>query len=334
MDLAFPSLFSIFALIMMELLKRWTLPIAMIAGIVGYFVYTSIPALNPTHAWVNDFIAVVQPLLLFAMLFLTFCKVRPSDLRLSPWQGWLLLFQSSLFLALCLVVIAMPQESHMRVVVEGAMLCFICPTATAAAVATRKLGGNAGTLMMYTILINLVVATLVPAMLPFIHPSPDATLHDTGFWTAFFLIISRVFPLLLGPFLLSIVLRAIAPEITEWLSQKRDLPFYLWAVSLSLAIAVSVKSIVHTQLPWTYQMGIALTSLLACFIQFYLGRRVGMKYKDTISAAQACGQKNTVFIIWLGYTFMTPVTSIAGGFYSIWHNLWNSYQLRKVEKGS
>ena len=221
----------------------------------------------------------------------------------------------------------------MRVVVEGTMLCFICPTATAAAVATRKLGGNVGTLMMYTILINLVVATIVPAMLPFIHPStPDASFQGSSFWAAFYLIIIRVFPLLLGPFLLSIILRAIAPGITEFLSQKRDLPFYLWAVSLSLAIAVSVKSIVHTQLPWTYQLCLAATSLIACFMQFYFGRRMGLKYKDTISAAQACGQKNTVFIIWLGYTFMTPVTSIAGGFYSIWHNLWNSYQLRQAEK--
>lgn len=29
----------------------------------------------------------------------------------------------------------------------------------------------------------------------------------------------------------------------------------------------------------------------------------------------------------MGYTFFTPVTAIAGGFYSIWHNLVNSYQL-------
>ena len=38
----------------------------------------------------------------------------------------------------------------------------------------------------------------------------------------------------------------------------------------------------------------------------------------------------------MGYTFMTPVTSVAGGFYSIWHNIYNSYQLyekRKEETG-
>ena len=44
------------------------------------------------------------------------------------------------------------------------------------------------------------------------------------------------------------------------------------------------------------------------------------------------GQKNTVFAIWMGYTFMTPVTSVAGGFYSVWHNIYNSYQLYQKRK--
>jgi BASS family bile acid:Na+ symporter len=42
------------------------------------------------------------------------------------------------------------------------------------------------------------------------------------------------------------------------------------------------------------------------------------------------GQKNTVFAIWLGYTFMTPETAIVGGLYSIWHNIYNSWQLRSA----
>ena len=29
---------------------------------------------------------------------------------------------------------------------------------------------------------------------------------------------------------------------------------------------------------------------------------------------------------------MTPVTSIAGGFYSVWHNIFNSYQLYRKRK--
>lgn len=313
---------------MMDFIKSWTLPLAMLAGVLAYFAYTSIPGLDHTHQMVSRLIAVVQPLLLFAMLFLTFCKVRPADLRLSPWQGWLLLFQASLFLLGAWAVCQM-KDSHWTIVIEGGMQCLICPTATAAAVVTRKLGGQVGTLTAYTIIINLAVAIIVPLTVPIIHPQPDLT-----FFHAFLIIMSKVFPLLLGPFFLSIVLRWLSPRTTEWLAQARDLPFYLWAVSLSLAIAVSTKSIVHSHIPWGYQLAIASISLLACIVQFAFGRRMGHRYNDPISAAQALGQKNTVFAIWMGYTFLPPVTSIAGGFYSIWHNVWNSWQLYRTRKSS
>ena len=39
-----------------------------------------------------------------------------------------------------------------REVFEGAMVCLICPTATAAAVITGKLGGSASSLTTYTLL--------------------------------------------------------------------------------------------------------------------------------------------------------------------------------------
>lgn len=306
--------------------KNWTLPIAMLAGVAGYFLYTSIPALDGTHLIVNRLITILQPLLIFSMLFLTFCKIQPRDLRLKRWQIWLLLLQTGSFILGAYLLSRMP-DTHWRIVLEGGLLCMICPTATAAAVVTRKLGGDAGSLTAYTILINLAVAVAVPAVVPLIHPNAEST-----FLHSFVSIIGKVFPLLFGPFLLATVLRWLSPKTTEWLSQFRDLAFYLWTVALALAIAVTTKSIVHTTCPAIYQLGIAAASLLACIVQFAFGRKVGRKYEDPISAAQACGQKNTVFAIWMGYTFMTPITSIAGGFYSIWHNLYNSWQLYQKRK--
>lgn len=310
---------------MMAFTKNLTLPIAMAGGVLGYFLYTSVPFLTCTHAAVLRAVAVIQPLLLFTMLFLTFCKLEPKDMRLAAWQPWVLLLQVASFCLLALLLYFMP-PTPLRFVVESTMLCMICPTATAAAVVTRKLGGNVGTLMSYTIIINLAVALLVPTVVPILHPSPGQT-----FIHSFLLIISKVFPLLLGPLLLAVVLRRYWPKATEWLSRKRDLPFYLWAVSLSLAIAMSTRSIVHTDCHWHYLLAIAVASLLTCIIQFGFGRWTGRHHHDTITAGQACGQKNTVLIIWMGYTFMSPVTSIAGGFYSIWHNLYNSWQLMKRE---
>ena len=67
-------------------LKNWTLPIAMLAGALGYWGYVSIPALDGTHEVVNRAIGYIQPLLLFAMLFVSFCKVSIRQLRPKRWM--------------------------------------------------------------------------------------------------------------------------------------------------------------------------------------------------------------------------------------------------------
>jgi BASS family bile acid:Na+ symporter len=103
--------------------------------------------------------------------------------------------------------------------------------------------------------------------------------------------------------------------------------------------------------------GMAGVSLLCCVVQFALGRFVGGRYRSSakrrqmkesangvddsdgiscevkkVTAGQSLGQKNTVFAIWMAYTFMTPETAIIGGLYSIWHNLYNSWQLYRSRK--
>lgn len=312
---------------LIQFVKNWTLPIAMALGAAGYFVYTSLSFLGVTRPWVNAAVTVVQPLLIFAMLFITFCKVDPRKLRPCRWHFWLLLFQAAGFVLPGLLLAAWPDMPG-RVVVEGAMLCLICPTATAAVVVTSKLGGNAERLTTYTILVNLLTACVVPLLVPVIHPHPGQ-----DFLHSLVLILYRVFPLLFCPFLAALFVRRYLLRLQQAVLACKDLAFYLWAVALALAIAVTMKSIVHSTVSFVYQAGIAGISLVCCMVQFALGRFIGGRYNDAVSAGQALGQKNTVFAIWMGYTFMTPVTSVAGGFYSIWHNVFNSYQLyRKRQK--
>lgn len=103
---------------------------------------------------------------------------------------------------------------------------------------------------------------------------------------------------------------------------------------MALAIAVTVRYIVHSNLSLSTEIWIVAVSLLSCVAQFYIGRKIGMRYGDMITGGQSLGQKNTVLAIWMGYTFFTPITSVAGGFYSIWHNVINSYQLHEHNKES
>lgn len=305
-------------------LKNWTLPISIISGILLYLIYDSMPFLSPAGPCLKKTIDILQPMLLFVMLFLSFCRIEPRDLRPRKWHVWLLLIQSAGFMLAAVAMVYLP-DFHWKVLIEGAMLCLICPTATAAAVVTGKLGGDISGLTAYTIIINLAAAILVPVFVPFVHPS-----DGMSFFTAFSMILAKVFPLLIAPCLLAFLVRYLLPGLHSWLLRFPDLAFYLWGISLMLAIAMTTRSIVHSTVPAIYQAGLAIVSLGCCAMQFWAGKKIGRKYGASITAGQALGQKNTVFAIWMGYTFMTPVSSIAGGFYCIWHNIFNSYQLYRL----
>lgn len=247
-------------------------------------------------------------------------------MRFTRWHLSALFFQLGLFLILAIATY-LTRHSHSSFIIESAMVCIICPTATAAPVITEKLGGDPASLSAYTILINLAVALLFPLVAPLIHPD-----NSLSFCTSFLLIMSKVLPLLICPILLSVVLRQLTPKTVELLARNREIAFYLWAIALALAIAVTTKHLRHSELQLLYKAGIGVASLIACAVQFAFGRYVGKKYGYKVSASQACGQKNTVLAIWISYTFLSPVTSVAGGFYSIWHNVWNSYQLYQQRK--
>ena len=327
------------------------LPIAMVTGASIYLIYHVMP--EPVHRigpYLSAVVSMLQPMLIFAMLFLTFCTIEPKDLRPHRWHWWLLLIQGGFFVLLGLLAAGLmkwiPESSgNWVVLIESAMLCLICPTATAAAVVTRKLGGDVAGITTYTIFINILTSVLVPLIVPILRP-----VAGVGFWMAFSMIMGKVFPLLIMPCLCAWLVRYLFPRLHRKLLSWPDLPFYIWSVCLTLAIAVSVKYLMASSLGGVLICGMALVSLACCAFQFASGRMIGGIYdrntacraaagKETdrrfatkVTSGQAIGQKNTVFIIWVAYTFMAPETAIIGGLYSIWHNIYNAWQLRRATK--
>ena len=262
------------------------------------------------------------------MLFLSFIKVKPTELRPHRWHLRVLGEQAMWFVVFS-VLAMMASSEGLKVLCEGAMLAFICPTATASAVITGKLGGSTSGVVTYLLLCNLMVSLLAPAFLTLVEPHAESS-----FLTSLFMIMGKVFPLLLSPLIIAWVVRYLLPEFHRWLLKFPDLAFNIWFVSLALAITVTVRSIMHSNVSYWYLVGLAIVSCVCCLVQFWRGRKIGGKYghESSVTAGQAFGQKNTVFIIWLGLVFLNPVTSVVGGFYSVWHNTVNSWQLYKVRK--
>ena len=306
--------------------KNWALPISMLLGVVSYLIYTILPLPQGIGTAVSKGISIMQPTLIFGMLFLTFCKLRPTDLKPCRWHAFLLLIQVSMFTLMAALLILFP-HLHGRLLVESAMICFICPTACAAAVVCAKLGGSAAHLTSYILLINIAAALFIPLIVPLVNPHEGQT-----FLVTFLLVLRHVFPTLICPLLLAWLIRYTMPRLARRLQNTGDAAFYLWTIALTMAIAVTTRSIAHSNVPVATLLGIALVTLVCCWAQFYIGRYFGRPSNDQIAAGQAMGQKNTVFAIWMAYTFLTPVTAIAGGFYSVWHNIFNSYQLYKKRK--
>ena len=309
--------------------------LSMLIGAVGYKLFLP---LAPTLPW-----------LIFFMLFFTFCKVNPLDLRLHKWH-WAVLFAQLFFSfatyagVLCL--------THNKILAQGLLMCFIMPTATAAPIIAGKLGGSIQNLTTFTLLSNFATAIIVPATFPLINPAADMT-----FLPAFLLILSRVAPLLLGPFFAAWLLRLIYKWRTKkdfvMSKQAAQIPFYLWVASIVVLMAVVTNTtITNFQFQISNILILLVSSFFACLIQFGLGKLIGWclpaaskgtDYQDvlinpaaapttmagvsSITAGQAFGQKNTSLGVWMANTYLDPMASLGAAAYIIWQNIFNSVQL-------
>ena len=309
--------------------------LSMLIGALGYKLFLP---LAPTLPW-----------LIFFMLFFTFCKVNPLDLRLHKWH-WVVLAAQMLFSFASYAVLL--HWTGDKILAQGILMCFVMPTATAAPIIAGKMGGSIQNLTTFTLLSNFATAIIVPATFPLINPAANMS-----FFPAFLLILSRIAPLLLGPFFSAWLLRLAY----KWKTRKEFVlpvkiavvPLYLWVASIVVLTSVVTETTIlnfHAQISNIIILIIA--SFFACLLQFGLGKLIGYylpapskgtDYQDvlinpaaapktmagvsSITAGQAFGQKNTSLGVWMANTFLDPMASLGAAAYILWQNIFNSVQL-------
>lgn len=309
---------------MLKFIRNWTLPLAMLVGTLAYLLFAKWSFLTPAKPFVHGFVSFITPWLIFAQLLLTFCKIDVKELAPKRWHLWLLLIQAFSCAIAAGILLFVPMSDLSKGIWEGMMVCFICPTATAAAVITGKLGGNAATLTTYTLFSNLLGAVMVPLVFPLVEPHEGLT-----FWSAFLKILSKVFPLLLAPFFVALFLKRCLKSVHHWFMEHSGMAFYIWAFALALVMGQTARSLLSSDMSAWF---VAFGGLFTCVVQFFFGKRIGSAYQDRISAGQALGQKNTVLAIWMASTYLHPLATIAPGSYVLWQNIINSYQLWKKQR--
>lgn len=291
-------------------LKDWMLPIAMAGGVIFY-------------NWIG-YLQFLSPYLIYCMLTITYCRIKPSDFKIGKFQWSLLLAQ---LLMAAIALLALLPFSH--TVATGVFICIFVPTATAAPVITGMLGGSITHVATYSLVCNLAVAIIGPVVLAAIGDHPEMT-----FTESFYRICSSVLPLLLLPILTAFVLRYSWHRAHRLLAGNQALSFYMWAISLFIVVGSSVSFIIKnydiSKMPQI--SGLVAGSAIACALQFFVGRKVGGCFGDKVTGGQSLGQKNTVLAIWLALTYLDPIASIAPACYVAWHNIVNSYQLIHYHK--
>ena len=260
----------------------------------------------------------LTPVLIAAMLFITFCRVDIRQMRLEWSHLWMLLIQ---FVGAAVVYYAVTPLLGQEVG-QGAMICVMAPIAMAAVVIGGLLGGNVTMMVTYSLVCNLVTALIAPYMLH-AFGNGDCTFAQ---------IISRVAPTLIAPFVVAQLCRWLLPKVAAWFAAHSSISFYLWLISLILVMGRTTLFILNADADPMVEVELALVALVLCFVQFKTGRFLGRYTGDVVATTQSVGQKNTIFAIWLSLNFLNPIASIAPTAYIVWQNLANSWQMWKHER--
>ena len=300
-------------------------------GALLYLVFAYVPQLDEAALFFDPVMEAILPMFMFLVLFVTFCKVDFHKMRPVWWHLWVGIF-NLLFVGIVMaVILGLNLKAEKLVLMEALLMCIIAPCATAAAVVTQKLGGSLEQTTTFTFLSNFITVLLVPVCFPMIEKGADIS-----FMSAFWKILYQVVVLLVVPMLLAYVVKHTMHRLHKKIVSIKDLSFYLWGCSLMIVTGTTVKNILHAEASVLFLAMIALLGLLLCIIQFAVGRFIGHFFGRTQEAGQALGQKNTAFAIWLGITYLNPLSSVGPGCYIPWQNIINSveiWQERKKEKG-
>lgn len=305
-----------------KLLKDWTLPISMLVGSVCYVVFTRCDWAMPAKPYIVDCIPYLLPTLIFLMLFLSYCKIDPKELRPRRWHLILVLIQLAETLLAAWWCIT-HHDSAWLPLGEALLAVFVAPMAAVGAVVTQKIGGNPATATTYTVISSLFTALVVPSVYPLVESGIGVT-----FFELFSRILSRVFPTIIFPLFLALLLRQFVPRVHQWVSREaKDKSFYLWAICTMVNTAQIIRCIVSSAGAAQILWWIVVIVGIVVGLQFYVGKQIGSRYDDRIAAGQGLAQKNTVLSIWIAMTFLSPTAAIGPGVCLLWQNIVNSWQI-------
>ena len=257
----------------------------------------------------------ITPVLIFTMLFFTYCRVDVTKMRVTMMHFWL--FAAQIIGSIAVYTLCEPLG---QTVAQGAMICALAPIAMAAVVIGGMLGANIENMTTYSLLCNIATAVVAPFMLSWVG-NGECTLLQ---------ILQKVAPLLVAPFVAGQMCRLLLPKVAVWVAEHSRVSFYIWLVSLTIVVGRTTAFVIdHIVTEARTEIILAVVAGVICVAQFALGRKIGAKFGDTVAGGQSLGQKNTILAVWMAQSFLNPLSCVAPTAYIVWQNIVNSYQIYK-----
>ena len=257
----------------------------------------------------------ITPVLIFTMLFFTYCRVDVTKMRVTMMHFWL--FAAQIIGSIAVYTLCEPLG---QTVAQGAMICALAPIAMAAVVIGGMLGANIENMTTYSLLCNIATAVVAPFMLSWVG-NGECTLLQ---------ILQKVAPLLVAPFVAGQMCRLLLPKVAVWVADHSRVSFYIWLVSLTIVVGRTTAFVIdHIVTEARTEIILAVVAGVICVAQFALGRKIGAKFGDTVAGGQSLGQKNTILAVWMAQSFLNPLSCVAPTAYIVWQNIVNSYQIYK-----
>ena len=274
-----------------RLLKEYGLFGSILLGIIAY---RPLSVLSP-----------MIPYVLMTMLFFTFSRIAPQDIRPRPIHLTLIVTQIALALGGYFLVRYLPVP-FAEIYAQAVLMCFLCPVAAAAPVIVGLLGGSIAIVTSYVV-INCQ-GTLLQSMA-----------H----------VLVGVLPIVMIPLLTAFGIRWRLPSLHAKVRSLSSASLYIWIFLLSLVIANTVHFVAQErQGVATMIIVLVLIGLVTCIIQYSVGKAMSKKVLgESVTIGQALGQKNSSISIWMIQSYLNPIASVSQAAYSIFQNIFNALQV-------
>ena len=201
----------------------------------------------------------------------------------------------------------------------GLFIAAIAPTAIASIPVIGYLKGDIGFTTFSVLLTNITIALLLPFLLPiFVGINSSINLYE---------VVTPILSVIIIPLFCAFLLKYFFKKIKMFFKTFEIISFFFFVTNIFLAMS---KAGYYLRTEFNSPIHILILMAVGIFIltvlNFSLGWMIG-KPNFARETSNSIGQKNTMFAIWIALTFINPVVALAPMMYTIYHNIFISYQL-------